>query len=94
MEASQQAPQLRTMQDLAKEAYQVQNACNLAGVIKGMDRAMMDLRRLEPSLGTSAYNTHPLMVMWADKIASLTGSQTDTHAVMRAYNWCGEQGAF
>ncbi len=65
MEATKERPP-RTLKDLAVEAHEVQRACNLLAVVRGMDRALTDLRRLE-SLGTDALRAHPIAVLWADK---------------------------
>jgi hypothetical protein len=67
----------RTLKQLAKEAYDVQDACNLSGVALSFGKALSDLRDLRPANeGTDWLNTHPIAILWADKIASLTGIQT------------------
>lgn len=77
---------LRTIKELAQEALDVQDACNLSGVVHGFSRMMTDLCRLEPELGTDARNTHPICILWADKIAHLTNTQVDnTKRVFDAY---------
>lgn len=63
-----------SLAELAREALAVQDACNLSGVIHGFGRAIMDLRACLPNAGTDEINTHPVCVLWSDKIASLTGS--------------------
>lgn len=77
----------KTMQDLAREALDVQDACNLSGVVHGFSRAMESLCRLVPD--TRERNRHPVCVLWADKIAHLTGTQCvrDQKAVNEAYSW-------
>jgi hypothetical protein len=80
----------RTLQDLAKEALQVQDAVNLTGVAQSFARAMKRLMRLEPSMGTLSLNTHPIAVLWADKIRSLTGNQSAS-VFSKAYAWCAEK---
>ena len=75
---------MRSMKELAKEALQVQDACNLCGVAQGFARCMSDL--LKHDLGTDAANKHPIAMLWADKIAHLTGTQSlGNEAVMQAY---------
>lgn len=72
-----EAPDTRTMTDLAKEALQVQDACNLSGVVHSFSRAITRLRALleaEGKGGTDAVNRHPICSLWADKISTLTGS--------------------
>lgn len=64
----------RTLQELAREALAVQDACNLSGVAHGFSRAMADLCTLVPN--TDERNTHPIAILWSSKIASLTGSES------------------
>jgi hypothetical protein len=67
---------MRTLQDLAKEALQVQDACNLSGVVHGFSRAVTELREILRATGgdlsTDAVNQHPICCMWASKIHDLT----------------------
>lgn len=63
---------MRTMQQLAVESLAVQDACNLSGVVLGWGRAISRLRELLPNVGTDAINRHPINVLWASKVASLT----------------------
>ena len=74
----------RTMKDLAREAIEVQNACNLSGVVHGFSRAVTDLRRLRPDAGTDALNAHPICVLWASKIEDLTRAESN---FPQAYKW-------
>jgi hypothetical protein len=79
----------RTIKELAQEAINVQDACNLSGVVNGFARSIADLR--EHVKGSDALASHPISRLWADKIASLTGTQSIGHdAVMRAYTDCHE----
>lgn len=63
----------KTLEQLYRDAIDVQSASNLTGVVHGFSRAMTDLRALFPEEGTNFFNTHPISVLWADKIKSLTG---------------------
>jgi hypothetical protein len=75
------------MKDLANEAINVQDACNLSGVAHGFSRAMSDL--CGHGLDTDARNTHPVAILWSDKIAHLTGTQNiGNDVVTRAYDAC------
>ena len=65
----------KTLSDLAREALQVQDACNLSGVVRSFAVAIGRLRELLPHAGTDEINTHPICMLWSDKIASLTGTQ-------------------
>lgn len=77
---------MKTLQDLAKEALAVQDACNLSGVVHSFASAMTSIwehaRML--GLGTTWVNTHPICVMYSSKIASLTGSY-DHETFSKAY---------
>lgn len=69
----------RTLQQLADEAIAVQDACNLSGVVHGFSRAITRLRELigsEPDFSTDKLNHHPICIMWADKIADLSGQRS------------------
>lgn len=64
----------RTIQDLANEVLLVQNACNLCGVAQSFARAMIDLGE-HCHTGTTERNTHPITILWLDKMTSLAGIQ-------------------
>jgi hypothetical protein len=65
----------RSEQELIKEALQVQDACNLSGVVFSFARAMQRLCDLSRELGqgTDWKNKHVVCKLYADKIKSLTG---------------------
>lgn len=65
----------RTLAQLAREALDVQNACNLSGVVHSYARALSRLRSLLPEASTRTINTHPISQLWADKCAHLTDTQ-------------------
>ena len=76
---------MRTLKELAQEALQVQNACNLSGVAQSFARAMSELGNYTRS--STERNTHPIAVLWSDKIASLTATQDlGNDRVLRAYH--------
>lgn len=64
---------MKTLQKLADDALFIQDACNLRAVVRGMVRAMDDLREIMPTNDCWMY--HPIIRLWADKIASMTGIQ-------------------
>jgi hypothetical protein len=71
----------------AQQALDVQNACNLSGVVHTFSRVMTFLWDLDLG-GTDAVNTHPIARLYADKIAHLTGTQTlGNDATQDAYRW-------
>lgn len=83
---------MRTIKDLAREALDVQDACNLSGVVHAFSRCMTELRVIleaEGKFSTDKLNTHPIAIMYSSKIASLTGSEDK---FSHAYNWVCDQG--
>lgn len=65
----------RTMQQLAQEAYDVQDASNMSGVVHSFSRAITELRQLleeQPGgFSNTTLHTHPIVRLWIDKLASL-----------------------
>jgi hypothetical protein len=76
-----------SLKKLAAMALQVQDACNLSGVVHSWSGAITKLRALCPELGTDGINRHPINVMFADKVADLTGSR-NTGTFVSAYDEC------
>lgn len=77
------------MADLAREALQVQDACNLSGVVLGFGRAVSRLRKLLEAEGkgsTDQINRHPVCVLWTSKIESLVG-ETSFSTYSKADDW-------
>lgn len=64
---------MKTIQKLAQEALDVQDACNLTGVALGMHKVLCEL--MVHVRGTDDVNTHPISRLWADKVASLAGNE-------------------
>ena len=71
----------RTLQQLAREALDVQDACNLCGVAQGFARAMLELGEYCPS-GTDERNQHPIAQIWIDKMSSLARTQNEPFSVL------------
>ncbi len=67
---------MKTLPELAQQVLDVQDACNLSGVVHSWSEAITNLRQLMPSASTDAINRHPINKLWVDKVAHLTGSQT------------------
>jgi hypothetical protein len=78
---------VRTIAQLAKEACEVQDACNLVAVVKRFDKAIDSLRQ-DHNLHGDALRAHPVVRAWADKIASLTGVQNDYSTALIAHQDC------
>lgn len=66
---------MRTLQELAQEALDVQNACNLCGVAQGFARTMIDLGKYVQT-ASDEMNHHPIAQLWIDKMCSLCGIQS------------------
>lgn len=68
----------RTLQELAKEAMEIQDACNLHGLVQGWARSVKELKKLLEAAGiggTDQINQHPINKLWADKLADLSKSR-------------------
>ena len=57
---------------LARDAIQVQDACNLRGVLRSFHEASLELGRHPDCTGTDWVNHHSIMVLYADKVITLT----------------------
>jgi len=77
------------MNEAAKQAILVQDACNLSGVVHSFNQILSDCLWPEARLwkeGTDWVNTHPISILFANKIASLTGQYTaDSHVFSHAW---------
>lgn len=74
----------KTIKQLAQEALDVQNACNLCGVAQAFARAMSDLGQY--TKGTDERNQHPITRVWLDKLNSLAGIQEYNSDITKAYS--------
>ncbi len=86
------AVRIPLMSELAREAMDVQNACNLSGVVHSFSRLLPDLRfLLNEELGEKfngdLLNTHAICILFSSKIASLTRSEWE-HNFHDAYSIC------
>lgn len=77
----------KTIRELAKEACDVQDACNLIAVVGGMHRALQSLVH-DHNLFGDALSAHPVTRAWADKIASLAGVQGQYSTALIAHQDC------
>lgn len=63
---------MRTTQELAKEAMQVQDACNILGISKSYAAAMQELwerlREGKQPVGLQDLQSHPIAVLWGFKL--------------------------
>jgi hypothetical protein len=84
-----------TYKQAAQTALDAQNACNLSGVVKSLAGPVMDAlweQARANGKGTDFINTHPIVTLFLDKLASLNGVQTfescmkatDSYSAVRA----------
>ncbi len=68
-----------------QEAIDVQNACNLSGVVGSFSRVLTKLWEV-PGAGTEFVNTHPISRLYAEQIAHLSGAgMGDSESYSAAY---------
>ena len=70
---------MRTLKELAQESIDIQNACNLSGILHSAAEAIIELHALMPAASTSEINTHPIMRAWVSKICDMTGNYTGAY---------------
>lgn len=77
----------------AQRALQVQDACNLSGVVRSFSliTEILWTEARAQGHGTDWVNRHPIAVMFSSKIASLCGSE-DLSALSKAMDLCMEIG--
>lgn len=75
-----------------KQAIRVQDACNLSGVVHSWSKMISKIweEAHAGKKGTEWVNTHPINVMFASKIASLTGCETP-ETFSKAYAACQDR---
>lgn len=81
---------MKTLPELAQQVLDVQDACNLSGVVHAWSAAITNLRELMPTAGTDAINRHPINKLWADKVAQLAGVPCFGDDVTEAHKVVGE----
>lgn len=72
-----------TLKEAAQAALDVQNACNLSGIVRSFSPIMLTIweeaRRIEK--GTDWVNTHPIAILFISKLSDLSryhyGSYSD-----------------
>jgi hypothetical protein len=70
-----------TFKQAAQQALDIQDACNLSGVVHAFDRAMTALCEESRRIGTGTdwRNTHPIVTMHLLKLAELNGCGSTLH---------------
>lgn len=61
-----------TLKELAQEALDIQDACNLCGLAQRFAEVMIELNRHPDSTGTDWVNQHCITRLWIDKFVSLS----------------------
>jgi len=64
-----------TYKEALIEAYKVQDACNLSGVVKSWARCLDTVWEKHRETGTSAVNSDPVCILFASKVAQLTNCE-------------------
>jgi hypothetical protein len=77
-----------TLQEAAQAAIDVQDACNLSGVLRMWNQAMGAV--VEAVDSTGARNRHAIAVCFASKAADLAGLATDLDGFGEAFHACQE----
>jgi len=80
------------MQNIYRLALQVQDASNISGVIHSLETEVLPAIRLEPEYtGTDYIARHPVVLLFLDKLVSLTRvgwiSETEMQ-IANAYSIC------
>lgn len=84
----------RTLAQLAKEAIEIQDACNPLGLTKAYARAIQELYEIHNrQIGTDDLNHHPINKMWIHKLASLAyiDIAVSDNTFSEAYSWCNNE---
>jgi hypothetical protein len=88
----QSEPMITLTPNHYKDAIMVQDACNLTGVLHSFI-AVATIAKKDPSI--SDPTRHPVMVMYAHKVASLVGRECLCEGCINtfaeAYNFCKKQ---
>jgi hypothetical protein len=84
---------MRTLQELAQEAIDIQNACNPLGLTKSFAEVTQELwvalDFLKLPRDTESIRTHPIVRLWASKLHDLVGmGLSDTERYGEAYHAC------
>lgn len=74
-----------------ERALQVQDACNLSGVVHSLSALVSRLHRDPESTGTDWVNHHPLVILYLDKLNSLAGIQYNDAPITAAYSRAYEE---
>lgn len=78
-----------------QEALDIQNACNLSGLVQSLPGVLSAVQQEAYSLkeGTAYVNGHPLVKLWLDKLCDLAGLTVQQGPVLEAYKTALAHGA-
>lgn len=79
---------MKTMREAAQSALDVQDACNLSGVVHSFSKVVTILREQRDCNGTTWVNEHPVSILYSAKIASLTGVAHIAEGFEKAWDEC------
>ena len=77
--------QYKTNRKVCQTALDVQDACNLSGVLNSFLSVVRELR--DVGYSTTDINKHPAVVLFSNKIGSLTNIETGL-VFSKSYNLC------
>ena len=78
-----------SLKKAAENALNVQNACNLSGVLKSFARDMDAVCDACRDQGTDAWNTHPIVQLYVTQLVWLAFGETVDHdQYTAAHNEC------
>lgn len=75
-----------TPKDYATAIF-AQDACNLSGVVHTLAELLPRIREEPDCTGTDFVNTHPIVVLYVNKLSSLSGAENGL-AFSAAYDEC------
>jgi len=72
--------------NIYQTALDVQDACNLSGVVHSFSQVITEVWKeaREKGQGTAYVNSHPVVLLFIDKLASLSGYNSDD-SMAKAY---------
>jgi hypothetical protein len=77
---------MKTLQQLAKESLDIQDACNSCGLAQRFAKVMIELHQHPDYKGTDWLNKHPIVQMWISKFEHLAGldqsSSLETYGIV------------
>lgn len=80
---------MKTWKELAQRALDIQNACNLSGIVLAFADDIKDVRALLNRDGkgdTTNINKHPVAILYSTQIAYLTGTSGIGCENIKLYN--------